>query len=319
MSTDLKACASFVSGNPGPVWFWFYYPQEKSGDRVVVKYKHKDSPYAPFNWQKVFFCNGWWRFGPWPLPGVMDFTQHFFVNDVEIYQLKGPDMSQIMPALPQDETPPPPPPPVDPQSAVNESVAELNRRMFECEALKDVTFIVDDGEEKAHKAVLAAASEVFESMFTSGMQETQTGQVELRSTSRVAMRVFLRLVYTGGVEPADWNDPQAERMPLSTLGEAAGLAKKYMVASVLQQTLEALKKRVEEAGTKSDVLAIEELIAIAVKLDSSALRYHVLSSAKVCQPLQERYNARELKPEVQAELEGLWPVTQPIKKRRCLS
>eukprot|EP00929_Paragymnodinium_shiwhaense_P104930 TRINITY_DN69762_c0_g1_i1.p1 TRINITY_DN69762_c0_g1~~TRINITY_DN69762_c0_g1_i1.p1 ORF type:complete len:386 (-),score=78.37 TRINITY_DN69762_c0_g1_i1:115-1272(-) len=86
---------------------------------------------------------------------------------------------------------------------------------------KDVTFKLADGEEHAHKNILMAASEVFAGMFKQGMREKQEGVIELPDVSRIAMKVFLRLLYTGHVDPADWASSgqleKATNMKMNTL------------------------------------------------------------------------------------------------------
>merc|ERR1711964_482146 len=89
----------------------------------------------------------------------------------------------------------------------------MYERMFLDED-KDVLFKLADGEERAHKVVLKAASEVFSGMFKHGMRENAEGVVELPDVSRAAMRVFLRLIYTGHVDPSDWG--QAEKVETSS-------------------------------------------------------------------------------------------------------
>lgn len=71
---------------------------------------------------------------------------------------------------------------------------------------KDVSFKLADGEERAHRVVLMSASEVFSSMFKLSMRESFEKVVELPDVSCVAMRVFLRLLYTGHVDAADWGN-----------------------------------------------------------------------------------------------------------------
>jgi len=103
---------------------------------------------------------------------------------------------------------------MDPQVA---DVLAMTERMFEDpDGDKDVTFKLSDGEECAHKVILKAASEVFAGMFQQDMREKTRGVVELLDTSRVAMRVFLRLIYTGNVNPADWGQLDTTEQASST-------------------------------------------------------------------------------------------------------
>eukprot|EP00929_Paragymnodinium_shiwhaense_P056116 TRINITY_DN28095_c0_g2_i1.p1 TRINITY_DN28095_c0_g2~~TRINITY_DN28095_c0_g2_i1.p1 ORF type:complete len:381 (-),score=56.98 TRINITY_DN28095_c0_g2_i1:252-1394(-) len=76
--------------------------------------------------------------------------------------------------------------------------------LFMDEESKDVTFKLVDGEERAHKAVLRNMSEVFKGMFSQEMREKQEGVVEVPDVDKTSMRVFLRLLYTGHVDEADF-------------------------------------------------------------------------------------------------------------------
>eukprot|EP00929_Paragymnodinium_shiwhaense_P107988 TRINITY_DN74321_c0_g1_i1.p1 TRINITY_DN74321_c0_g1~~TRINITY_DN74321_c0_g1_i1.p1 ORF type:complete len:378 (+),score=78.53 TRINITY_DN74321_c0_g1_i1:139-1272(+) len=84
------------------------------------------------------------------------------------------------------------------------SVLTTYNTLFEEDELKDVTFKLADGEERAHRNILMGASEVFGGMFKFNMRETREGLVELPDVDRISMRVFLRLIYTGHVDPSDW-------------------------------------------------------------------------------------------------------------------
>jgi len=69
----------------------------------------------------------------------------------------------------------------------------------------DVIFKLADGEARAHRAILRAASDVFACMFKQAMRENIEGVVDLPDVSKVSMRVFLRLIYTGHVDASDWH------------------------------------------------------------------------------------------------------------------
>lgn len=92
-----------------------------------------------------------------------------------------------------------------------EGVFEMYEHLYTSRRFEDVSFALADGEEGAHKVVLAAASDAFAAMFEQPMQECRSGKVELRSVRKATMRVFLRLLYTGRVDPQDWQDEVASR------------------------------------------------------------------------------------------------------------
>lgn len=87
-----------------------------------------------------------------------------------------------------------------------EGVMEMYEHLYISKRFEDVTFALADGEETAHKVVLAAASDAFAAMFEHSMQECRSGKVEMSGVRRTTMRVFLRLLYTGRVDPHDWQE-----------------------------------------------------------------------------------------------------------------
>eukprot|EP00929_Paragymnodinium_shiwhaense_P041895 TRINITY_DN21754_c0_g3_i2.p1 TRINITY_DN21754_c0_g3~~TRINITY_DN21754_c0_g3_i2.p1 ORF type:complete len:394 (+),score=46.87 TRINITY_DN21754_c0_g3_i2:68-1183(+) len=90
------------------------------------------------------------------------------------------------------------------QSYTQVGAVKRFRTLFMDDASKDVTFKLADGEERAHRLILQTASEVFRGMFNQDMREKTDGIVELPNVDRIAMRVFLRLIYTGHIDDADW-------------------------------------------------------------------------------------------------------------------
>ena len=64
-------------------------------------------------------------------------------------------------------------------------------------SLCDVTIIIDKERFKAHKAVLSATSTYFNSMFTSGFQESNNSEVKIGEGSAETFRQILDFAYTG--------------------------------------------------------------------------------------------------------------------------
>eukprot|EP00927_Polykrikos_kofoidii_P063960 TRINITY_DN58892_c0_g1_i1.p1 TRINITY_DN58892_c0_g1~~TRINITY_DN58892_c0_g1_i1.p1 ORF type:complete len:315 (-),score=38.25 TRINITY_DN58892_c0_g1_i1:318-1262(-) len=78
-------------------------------------------------------------------------------------------------------------------------------KLFESAAGKDVSIRVDNGsEERCHSVVLTAASDVLGAMLATEMREGRERCIKVHDVSIVALRVFLRLLYTGSLEPDDW-------------------------------------------------------------------------------------------------------------------
>eukprot|EP00929_Paragymnodinium_shiwhaense_P113405 TRINITY_DN81697_c0_g1_i1.p1 TRINITY_DN81697_c0_g1~~TRINITY_DN81697_c0_g1_i1.p1 ORF type:complete len:387 (-),score=60.46 TRINITY_DN81697_c0_g1_i1:204-1364(-) len=129
-----------------------------------------------------------------------------------------------------------------PQCGADASAVLVERytRLFNAEASKDVTFKLSDGEEKAHRNVLAAASDVFAGMFEQDMREKKDGVIELPTVDKVSMRIFLRLLYTDRLDPSDWHDAAATKEQGSTVRV---LKKKHFKIS-------ATKFQAEDAGAE---------------------------------------------------------------------
>jgi len=361
-------------------------------------------------------------------------------------------------------------------------VLALNQSLF-LDEHKDVTFKLADGEEHAHAVILKGCSEVFCGMFHQNMREKFEGVVELPGVPRAAMRVFLRLLYTGHVDESDWpqqpedsmqptvkllrsrhticqspqltsqssdnwgsamlldcdstsfefsiradwpkltvmigiapkdvqltaslysgrgcyfyvcagslqskygQDRGAETLsliqlhphaivtmrytptnssvsisvdnsdfitvstalpknvqycpainmpgsgqtlevvsgpstcpqcPVHILLAVASLAKKYMVQSVLSMTIQALKKRLGQAKSQRCTDTFEQILAGAIAHDMGAARMAALECAKDFPSVREKYDGKQLRPEVAFELEAIWPSPRgvPVKCAR---
>lgn len=196
---------------------------------------------------------------------------------------------------------------VDATVAVPQVQLDLYDKLLEDNNFHDVTFKLADGEERAHKSVLAAASNAFATMFALPMQEGATGTVTLSDVPTAAMRVFLRLLYSGGVKSKDWHSAASDEdiMPLQILLDVVALARKYVVDNVLEVTIEALKRRLH--SSKEDVSVYTEIFAAAIAMDLGAVRVAAIDVARMSAAVRQHYDQMRLKPEVQFELRGLWP------------
>jgi len=137
---------------------------------------------------------------------------------------------------------------------------------------KDVTITLDDGLISAHKCILQASSEAFAGILRNG-REQASGRLTIAGTNLRTMKVLLRLIYTGLVDE-DWEGEQGSLLPLDLLLKVAGLAKRYMVSTVMSMTAQALNNRLEKIGCSSwhqdDALAVEsfeKIFAFAIKED----------------------------------------------------
>lgn len=105
----------------------------------------------------------------------------------------------------------------NPADAVASVVFGMTEKLFEEKQFADVTFVLADGQEHAHRAILAASSDAFAAMFSQPMQESVSGRVELPDTKAAAIRAFLRLLYTGKIDANDWVSDSPESMPPNRL------------------------------------------------------------------------------------------------------
>lgn len=69
--------------------------------------------------------------------------------------------------------------------------------LWERSAFSDVTLCVNGREFKAHTAILAARSPVFNAMFEHEMEEKKHGRVEITDVDHEVMKEILRFIYTG--------------------------------------------------------------------------------------------------------------------------
>lgn len=200
---------------------------------------------------------------------------------------------------------------------------ELTEQLFQDDRFKDITFKLDDGEVRAHRNVLAASSCVFRAMLSGSMTEARTGDITISNVQGASARTFLRLLYTGQVDPVDWKESCADdskpsnKVPLQVLLELARLAKQYMVDGVIQLVVEAAKNRLAEAGDH-DTETIQVVLAAAISEDLGAIRAAAIEAAKGSRNMRELYEKQDLLPAVQAELQAIWPPALQLIKRRRL-
>merc|ERR1740121_1689386 len=185
------ACASWLGLHGRDTAFWFFIRgAQVAKSQVAVKYARSGTGSFELEagsvvswWQadklEVWSASGgtWCKVAGWSAAGDDSWVQACLVNGVEVARLVGPKESEILPMVAAGSTPQ-----CDQDdSTLDDHVTALNHRMFEQESHKDITFVFDDGEERAHKAVLAAASDAFAAMFASSMQETISGRIDYKT------------------------------------------------------------------------------------------------------------------------------------------
>mmetsp|Transcript_134420 Transcript_134420/g.287583 ORF Transcript_134420/g.287583 Transcript_134420/m.287583 type:complete len:300 (+) Transcript_134420:74-973(+) len=199
---------------------------------------------------------------------------------------------------------------------VMHSVIDQNTTMLKDDRFKDVTFRLADGEIGAHRSVLAAASDALAAMFASSMQEGSSGYVDLKNVDCETMRVFLRQIYTGHVDPEDWGGSEDGALPLRLLLACLKLARKYMVSMVLDLCVDATKQRLR---SKPSVEDFDEILSTAIAADEQPIRHVALEVARASSAIRREYDAGALRPEVQHELRALWPAPRKKMRRQTVS
>lgn len=83
-------------------------------------------------------------------------------------------------------------------ASLNSLSADL-RKVLDSELLPDVQLKIEDHSFPAHKAVLAARSEVFAAMFEHKMAESNTNIVDIEDFDPSVFPIFIKYIYTGNV------------------------------------------------------------------------------------------------------------------------
>lgn len=95
--------------------------------------------------------------------------------------------------------------PAEGYSSVRTHYLNFGELLFADEEGKDVKFQTKDGAAMAHSSVLRAVSKPFRQMLSGEMSEGRTKTIELPDSTRADLLFFLRLLYTGQVDEADWD------------------------------------------------------------------------------------------------------------------
>lgn len=102
---------------------------------------------------------------------------------------------------------------------VREGLLNQWKEIYEDQTLKDVEITLCDGEKiMADSLVLKLSSPVFKAMLTHQMLEGQTMTLHIEDCPGAGFRFFLRLLYTGQMEPNEWPNEEAteQHEPQST-------------------------------------------------------------------------------------------------------
>ena len=104
-------------------------------------------------------------------------------------------------------------------------------QLYQQDLLTDYTLVCAGEKLKVHKAILAARSEYWKGLFTSGMAETSKDSTEVLAVNLPTLHLFLEFIYTGKISE------KLEQGQVELLLEAADF---YAVQSLKEQCEEGL-------------------------------------------------------------------------------
>ena len=140
------------------------------------------------------------------------------------------------------------------ESKREDVIAEYVLNMYESESFLDVTLKCHDGNVKAHRCILAAASPVFAVILGGEMKEATMRTVELSNTSVTTARAFIAFIYTGIVTT------------YKSLGDLLRMAYKFECEALIQYTA---FKLLEEASVEN---VVDTCAAMRLFLDHEVIR-----------------------------------------------
>ena len=73
-------------------------------------------------------------------------------------------------------------------------------KLFKSKVHSDVVFVIERQRISAHRTILAAQSQYFESLLFGSMKEAKAGDVVLRDVSPASFELLLQYAYTGCIE-----------------------------------------------------------------------------------------------------------------------
>ena len=135
-------------------------------------------------------------------------------------------------------------------------------KLFASEDGADCTFVLPEGEIKAHKNILSARVDVFKRMFASNCTESQTNRVDITDCDLSSFKAFLNFVYCGVLHrPFD-------------LYNLLSLTSKYMLPELVCACVPALKTELGALTEPYEALAFaEKMMKLAKTCDISIVTY----------------------------------------------
>jgi len=238
--------------------------------------------------------------------------------------------------------------PIEPgYTRIRDGVLQQWTRLYEDQTLKDVEITLCDGERvMADSLMLKTSSPVFRAMLTHDMRERQTMSLQIDDCPARHFRFFLRLLYTGQMNPGDWLADAAERQgphtglqnsqatldsPLhhsifasqgfkgASKGKGKGWQSSHQVPPLeflLAAAMLAKKYQVEWLlAVLVDVVkqrlteqSFERILTAAIQIDLSPVRLCALEFARSNTTIRSRYNSGSYSSELMFEMQAVFPV-----------
>lgn len=154
----------------------------------------------------------------------------------------------------------------------------------------DITLECEDGQQGAHRTILAARSPVFRTMLEQPMQESQKGIVSMSDVDLACMRLFLTYIYCGTVA-ADIDD--------KGLWALTSLAHKYDVQGLLLECTRRWQAKLE-AGSVARLLQEADKLGIA-DLKQSAIEF-ITHDRLTFEEVQDSEDFKQLPPALLQEV-----------------
>jgi len=230
---------------------------------------------------------------------------------------------------------------------IRDGVLQQWTRLYEDHTLKDVEITLCDGEiVMADSLMLKSSSPVFRAMLTHDMRERQTMSLQIDECPARHFRFFMRLLYTGQMNPSDWLADAAERQGPHTglqnsqttldsplhhsifasqgfKGASKGKGKSWqnshqmppldflLTAAMLAKKYQVewlLAVLVDVVKQRLTEQSFERILTAAIQIDLSPVRLCALEFAKSSTSIRSRYNSGSFPSELMFEMQAVFPV-----------
>ena len=143
------------------------------------------------------------------------------------------------------------------------SIEHICTKLSDDKTLRDVTIYVGNRSFRAHKAILAARSKVFASMFSSKSGEQTNSTVKIKDLKPETVKVMLDFIYTGKVDYLDFSKSSGELLDAAEKFDLKRL--KELCIEEMYRSLEYDYRNVAKILEVADTHSIPDLKEAALK------------------------------------------------------